>query len=150
MDFIEFKVMEPQQHFLAIKRQCDLQREIRKRIKGDNGADCEFFYENENKLTYLTVVTINPKHQEMFTLHQTHGYKDSIGCLDEVMAYLDNIHRSDSGIIPYKVSWCKLNENNRNESTFYVKNLQELTDKFYENKNVDDYVIQSVVMLPMS
>lgn len=140
-----------QQQFLAIKRQCDLQSQIRKLIYADNKAECEFFYSSDiSNMNYLTVVTINPKHREMFTLHQTAGYPNVVECLDEVLAFLNSLKQPNERIIAYGVTWYKRSVNETHTSTFYVKNLRELTDKFFENKTADDYVIQSITMLPLS
>lgn len=144
--------MDPQQ-FLSLKRQCDLQSHIRTLIRQDNGADCEFFYSTEKRndhINYLTVVTINPKHREMFTLHQTKGYLSKVECLDEVITYLESINLPESSFIPYKVTWYRRDVGEPNTSTFYVKEMQELLDKFYENKDPINYVIQSITMIPSS
>ena len=147
----ESEMVNQQQQLLAIRRQCDLQQQIRLLIHKDNQAQVEFFYENDDDgYIFLTVVTVNPVHREMFTLHQTDGYSSQIECLDEVLAYLQSVRQQSSGYIPYEVVWYKKSESGTNKSTFYVKNLQELSDKFFENKNPDDYVIRKIEMLPVS
>jgi len=139
------------QQFLAIKRQCDIQSQIRRTIYADNQAECEFFYNtDEIGKNYLTVVTINPKHREMFTLHQTAGYDTILECLDEVTAFLNALKLPSSRSIPYQVTWYKSSVRETNKSTFYATNLRELTDKFFENKNIEDYTIQSITMLSTS
>ena len=140
-----------------LRRRCDLEEQIVSMIRKDNQATCHFIYQDEtdesaNPLVSLTVITRNPKHHEIFTLFSTQKYSSPIDCLDEVIEYLTKLQTKPNDFFSYKVIWYKksVSPNELQTSYFYVTNMKELIDKFYEHKDVNEFIIYSISLNPLS
>ena len=141
--------------YLNLKRRCELEKKIQKRIYDDNNATCHFDYrhiDNQNKeqKVVLTLITSNPKHNELFSLYTTSAHNNEIKCLDEIIVYLDSWCQEDNGYFNYEVVWFrKESPDNKITSYFTGKNYYEIMHRFFENKNPNDFIIVSSHMRPI-
>ncbi len=134
---------------------CNLEREIMEKIKSDNGATCHFSYSpihdyvTDTQKVRLSLLT--SKNNEIFIAHTTQVYSTEVECLNEVIQYLNEIKKENSGYLTYEVVWSK-GSTEKNKSFFYGKYLTEVIDKFYKGKENTrkDYIIYSVILQPES
>ena len=78
-------------------------------------------------------------------------YYTKVECLNEVIQYLNEIKKENSGYLTYEIIWSK-GSTEKNKSFFYGKYLTEVIDKFYKGKENTrkDYIIYSVILQPES
>lgn len=151
--------------YLKLKRICQLENQIRQIINEDNGANCHFFYdqpssieadelfgvgEAERKKTVLTLVTSNPRHQELFTLYSTDPQDDQVSCLDQTITYLNQIKKKDNDLSTYQVVWYSDETPTRQISFFYAKDVPEVVSRFFDGKDKSLFNIVSIEMRPSS
>ena len=144
-------------NYLALKRRCELEEQISQRIYTDNSATTHFDYQNipnhsnHRQDKVLTLITSNPVHKELFSLYTTQAHPTETECLDEVISYLDQIQQNDSGYFNYKIEWFRSNNSNEKFTSYFTgQNFKEIVDKFFENKNPDDFIIVSMQMSAIS
>lgn len=97
-------------------------------------------------LRIVTVLTYNPKTKETFLLKTVTAKTDEEG-LQLILAYAKN-HKTDYD--SFTVVWAKKSETKQEKSYFYCKDLLEALEKFYHNKNREDYVVYETKMNPKS
>jgi hypothetical protein len=104
-------------------------------------------FDNSMTLTEfcVRVITFNVKTNEKFLLKEVHSYLSYENALEEIYSYISNNDIGNS----YTVEWSKKSEN-KNISYFYCKNVLELAEKFFYDKNVDAYIIHSIKLNPIS
>lgn len=139
-------------NYLNLKRRCELEQRIQAQIYNDNRATCHFDYQSvDNQQIVLILITSNPTHNELFTLYTTDPHCNEIQCLDEVLVYLDKIRNKDHGLYNYQVQWYKTEEYDKKYTSFFTgKNIMEILNRFFENKDPDEFVVISIQMRPIS
>lgn len=138
--------------YRSLKRRCELEDQIRSQIYGDNRAGTHFDYQKQpDGSVTLTLITTNPIHKELFTLYTTSPHPSDAECLDEVLVYLDEVRQRNTGHFNYKVVWFRSGEHQEKFTSYFTgRNFKEIVDKFYHNKNPDDYVIISWTQQPIA
>ena len=134
---------------------CNLEREIMEKIKSDNGATCHFSYSpihdyvTDTKKVSLSLLT--SKNNEIFIAHTTQVFSTEVECLNEVIQYLNEIKKENSGYLTYEVVWSK-GSTEKNKSFFYGKRLDDIIEKFYKGKEKtkEDYIIYNITLQPES
>jgi hypothetical protein len=131
-----------------------LEDEISRAIMADNGCTAHFDYKeiiigklNGSKYdNEVTVMTYNPKTCETFLLKSVTAKTYEEGLM-KISEYVKN-HKADYD--SFTILWAKKGEGKQSHSYFYCKDALEALEKFYFNKERDDYVIYSVTMSPKS
>ena len=127
-----------------------LEDEISRTIMAENGCTTHFEYEaafpaklGDSALRKVTVMTYSKQKQATFLLKEVLVSTDEEG-LEEILKYAKS-HKDDYD--SFTVVWIKKGVGNKSEkSYFYCKDLFEVLEKFYFNKNREDYVIYEVKM----
>lgn len=133
-----------------------LEEEIKSIIFNDNGCTATFEY-NEipnqynslmtKKHTQVVVRTFNSSKDETFIMCVKKG-ASAHDALNEVINYLKLIKKSGSS---YTVRWRKKGEHMPLQSSyFYCDNILQVVDRFFTDKNVDEYVVDEIKMNPIS
>ena len=131
-----------------------LEDEISRMLMADNGCTAHFDYSDMNfKLKSLSepakrkviVLTYNSIKKETFLFKEVEATTDEEG-LKEILKYAKS-HKEDYD--SFTILWAKRGVANSSEkSYFYCKDLLEAMEKFYFNKNREEYVIYEVKMNP--
>ena len=127
----------------AILEIFDMEHKIKSIIKNDNNSQCIFDY-NENS---LKIYTKNPLHLEMFLMVDIEG-PTKMKCLENALSYLKKKVKK-STYYTYSVEWVKCGQMTKHTSYFWVRNMTELLEKFYDgDKNEHDYIIYTISLRP--
>ena len=127
----------------------ELENKIRKIISNDNARIAAFEYTplqvmSEDDIFVLTVSTFNEATKEVTVMYKTKPDTSKEVCLAEVVNYLEVIKPTLS---PYTMIWKKKGDPaDSTKSYFYVNNVQEILDKFFSNRKIEEYVIFSINM----
>ena len=132
----------------------ELEEKIRKIIAQDNGRATIFDYDADppaghqnDKPGYgvmLEVSTFNEATKEVTLMYRTTAGIKKEEALAQVLHYLEVIKPTLS---PYTMVWKKKGEaGESNKSFFYVNNVQEILDKFFATRKIEEYVIFSITM----
>jgi hypothetical protein len=131
-----------------------LEDEISRMIMAENGCTAHFEYEHDKLNTEIfknthtiTVTTYNPKSKETFLLKSVTA-NDYVEGLMKISEYVRN-HKIDYD--SFTVTWSKKGDSHtRPLAYFYCKDALEALEKFYFNKERDEYIIYDVKMNPKS
>ena len=128
-----------------------LEDEISRALMAENGCTAHFDYSDDRmnmkgvdvpKNRTITVMTYNPKTRETFLLKEVSAESDEQGLM-KVSEYVKT-HKVDYD--SFTVLWAKKGEKKQAGSYFYCKDALEALEKFYFNKQREDYIIYSVTM----
>lgn len=105
-----------------------------------------FNFKQRNETVRLDMVTINPKHEQSFLFHSTDG-TDKADALRKMVEYIqDHYHHENS----MTIQWMKVGENKLYTSYFRAINMYEALDKFYYERDLNQYKIFSISLNPVS
>ncbi len=105
-----------------------------------------FNFKQRNETVRLDMVTINPKHEQSFLFHSTDG-TDKTDALRKMVEYIqDHYHHENS----MTIQWMKVGENKLYTSYFRAINMYEALDKFYYERDLNQYKIFSISLNPVS
>lgn len=129
-----------------------LEDEISRTVMAENGCTAHFEYHEIitgklNSSTFnkkVTVMTYNPKTQETFLLKEVEA-NTSEECLEKILEYVKS-HKEEFD--SFTIFWSKKGESKSEKSYFYCRDLFEALEKFYFNKNREEYTIYEVKMNP--
>lgn len=122
-----------------------LQKEIITRL-GVSQENTIFNFKQKNEVVRFDLVTINPKHEQSFLFHTVHG-TDKVDALKKMIEYID-LHYPSEGSMT--IQWIKLGDNKLHTSYFRAKNMYEALDKFYYERDMNQYKIFSITLNPVS
>lgn len=105
-----------------------------------------FSYKQEGGIVHLDLTTINPRHHQSFLFYSVKAI-DKMEALNKVWEYV-NLHYQKEDT--YTLQWIKIGEHNLHTSYFRAKNIYEVLDKFYYERDVNSYRIYSISLNPMS
>ncbi|MFN8276950.1 MAG: hypothetical protein U0T84_05670 [Chitinophagales bacterium] len=105
-----------------------------------------FNFRERNDVMRLDVVTINPTHEQSFLFHTVNG-TDKIDALAKMAAYIENNYPEESSMT---VQWMKIGDSQLHTSYFRAKNMYEALDKFYYERDRNQYKIYSIAVNPVS
>ncbi len=141
--------METSRDILNFEKQLKFQKEIEKIIYKDNFSSCsvDFIYHEFPNTGYdLFVITENPMHNTPFLLCKTHGITHADAAL-AALEYIDS-HRAIE--YTFTVEWKNNKESDTKISYFIAKDILAALDKFYFNKDKEDYFIFSIKTNPIT
>jgi len=105
-----------------------------------------FSYKSVNEVIQLDIITFNPRHSQSFLFHSVKAL-DKLEAAEKVLEYVNkHIQKEDS----YTLQWIKIGEQNLHTSYFRAKNIYEVLDKFYFERDVNSYRIYSISLNPLS
>ena len=105
-----------------------------------------FNYKEKENVVRLDLITINPRHEQSFLFHSVKGL-DKIEALQKLLAYvLTNRNKENS----YTVQWMEMGTDELHTSYFQAKNMYDALDKFYYERDVNQYKIFSINLNPIS
>jgi hypothetical protein len=122
-----------------------LQKEIITKL-GISQDNAIFNFKQKNDVVRFDLVTINPKHEQSFLFHTVHG-TDKIDALRKMIQYI-NEHYAVEGSMT--IQWIKIGDNKLHTSYFRAKNMYEALDKFYYERDMNQYKIFSITLNPVS
>lgn len=140
-------------------RVIELESEISTIIKSDNGCETHFEYSdnypgsNKAREVSVSVITYNPITKANFLLCQLWGKRSKhskIFALEKALKYVKK-HKKD--YYTHTITW--YNKGNKettgtHTSYFVAENPLEALEKFYYEKDPDDYIVFSVILNPIS
>lgn len=134
--------MNIQDQHLEIAR---LQQQICKKL-GIATTNVIFNFKEKGNLVKFDLVTINPKHEQSFLFHSLTGV-DKIDALKKMLEYIEKNYAEESSMT---IQWIKIGENILHTSYFRAKNMYEALDKFYYEREINQYKIFSISLNPVS
>lgn len=123
-----------------------LENKISKIIEEDNNCSSHFEYNAVNGRTEVTIITYNPNHHEQFVLKKEIAGSSEQG-LQKVLEYLENTRKNYN---TYTLVWLKKGEGKTRTSYFTGSDMKDVLEKFYHNKNREDYIIYEIKLNPES
>jgi hypothetical protein len=122
-----------------------LQKEIITRL-GITQDNAIFNFKQKNDVERFDLVTINPKHEQSFLFHTVHG-TDRVDALKKMLEYISEHYSKESSMT---IQWIKIGDNKLHTSYFRAKNMYEALDKFYYERDMNQYKIFSITLNPVS
>lgn len=124
-----------------------LEDSISREVMSVNGCTAHFEYKDDNRISLkgenkpnprsIVVMTYNPNTTETFLLKEICAQTDEDG-LKEILDYVKR-HKQDYDSFTFE--WIKKGADKREISVFYCKDFLEATEKFYFNKNREEYIV---------
>lgn len=115
-------------------------------ILGLSKDQLNFSFKEIDGIIHLDLMTINPRHQHSFLFHSVKAI-DKQEAMQKMLDYIKiNFKKEDS----YTLQWSKLGETSLHTSYFRAKNIYEILDKFYFERDVNSYRIYSISLNPIS
>jgi hypothetical protein len=105
-----------------------------------------FSYKPVNDVTQLDIITLNPRHDQSFLFHSVKGL-DKLEAASKLLEYVQLHYQKEDS---YTLQWIKIGEQNLHTSYFRAKNIYQVLDKFYFERDVNSYRIYSISLNPMS
>jgi hypothetical protein len=105
-----------------------------------------FSFKQKDNVIRLDLITINPKHDQSFLFNTTKAV-DKIEALKKMMDYVKVHYKTEE---TYTIQWVKIGEDSLHTSYFRAKNIYDVLDKFYYERDLNSYRIYSVALNPIS
>ncbi|MCS6820146.1 MAG: hypothetical protein RMJ53_09295 [Chitinophagales bacterium] len=122
-----------------------LQSEIAQML-GMRQENLIFNFKFKNETVKLDLVTVNPRHEQSFLFHSVTG-TDKADALRKMVDYIQNHYHHENSMT---IQWMKVGENVLHTSYFRAKNMYEALDKFYYERDLNQYKIFSISLNPVS
>jgi hypothetical protein len=115
-------------------------------ILGLTSEQVNFSYKEIDGIVHLDLMTINPRHQQAFLFHSVKAI-DKSEAMQKMLDYVKiNFKKEDS----YTLQWSKVGDQSLHTSYFRAKNIYEILDKFYFERDLNSYRIYSISLNPIS
>ena len=123
-----------------------LEDRISKLIFSDNGRTIHFEYNLQEGQHKVVAHTYNSKNRETFLLKTETGtsYEE---CLNKIYTYIESIQKSDNS---YTIVWSRKGKSEINKSYFMGEDIIEVIKKFFNGKDVNQYLVYEIKMNPTS
>jgi hypothetical protein len=122
-----------------------LQQEITKHV-GLNPDHIIFDFSEKDNINKLSLITVNPKHEQSFLYHTTKGI-DKIDALKKMKEYILEYRKNENS---YTLQWIQQGAEELNTSYFRADSMYEALDKFYFGRDMASYKIFSIYLNPIS
>lgn len=123
-----------------------LENQISRIIEEDNNCSTHFEYNFVDGKTEIAIITYNPIHHEQFVLKKETA-PSAESALQKVLEYLENSRKYQN---TYTLVWLKKGESKTRTSYFSGSDMKDVLDKFYHNKESEDYIIYEIKLNPES
>jgi len=130
-------------------KKIELESLIQTIVEVDNASACTVHFDYRPGIGHyidLSIITHNPIHGTDFLFHKSSGMTDE-HALQNAYNYLIH-HRSNEST--FTIEWKKKDEAHTVVSYFSGDNMLDVLRKFYFNKNVDDFIVFSTKLNPLS
>ena len=114
----------------------ELEDEISRLVKETNGCSTHYEYSDMT----IKAITYNPTTKEKFLLLQV-AEDNEIKGLEKILDYVKNHKKT---YYSHTVVWSNKKDMKTNSSYFYCPDAFEALEKFFYNKNKEDYIIYLV------
>lgn len=115
-------------------------------ILGLSAEQVNFAFKEISGIIHLDLMTINPRHQQSFLFHSVKAI-DKSEAMQKMHDYVKiNFRKEDS----YTLQWSKIGDQSLHTSYFRAKNIYEILDKFYFERDVNSCRIYSISLNPIS
>lgn len=122
-----------------------LQNEIIKYV-GLNADNIIFNFVEKDNISILSLITVNPKHEQSFLYHTTKGI-NKIEALKKMREYVLEYHKNEN---TYTIQWVAQGTSEFHTSYFRASDIYEALDKFYYGRDMASSKIFSINLNPVS
>jgi hypothetical protein len=91
-------------------------------------------------------VTFNPRHNQSFLFHSCKSI-DKIEALQKMLDYIKSNYRKEE---TFTIQWIRIGEDTLHTSYFRAKNVYDVLDKFYFDRDLNSYRIYTISLNPIS
>lgn len=129
------------------KKQIQLESQISKYFSNDNSTTAHFHFEKtEDDKLELSLYTYNEKRNTSFLFKKVKGL-NKIVAISKVLKYIQEVMPEENN---YTVKWYFKDDGKMQKSYFRGVDPEDVIEKFYDNKNRDNIVIDEVKLSPLS
>lgn len=129
------------------KKQIALESQISKYFMKDNGVTTHFYFsEVEEEKLELSVYTFNENRSTSFLFKRVKA-GDKIVALSKVLKYIQEVMPEENN---YTVKWRFKKDGTMQESYFRGVDPEDVINKFYDNKDRDNIIIDEVKLNPVA
>lgn len=122
-----------------------LQNEIKEMIDLDND-NILFDAIEKDGLVSMSVITINPMHNQSFLFHKSEG-ASKIECLEAIKNYALKHDQSENS---YTIQWMHSGDSSLHTSYFRAAHIYGALEKLYHGSEMTDYKVFSITLNPIS
>lgn len=105
-----------------------------------------FSYKQVEGVFQLDLITFNPRHNQSFLFHSCKSI-DKIEALQKMLDYIKSNYRKEE---TFTIQWIKIGEDTLHTSYFRAKNVYDVLDKFYFDRDLNSYRIYTISLNPIS
>ncbi len=105
-----------------------------------------FSYKQLEGVSQLDLITFNPRHNQSFLFHSCKAI-DKVEVLQKMLDYIISNYRKEE---TYTIQWIKIGEESLHTSYFRAKNIYDVLDKFYFDRDLNSYRIYTISLNPIS
>ena len=105
-----------------------------------------FNYKEKENFVRLDLITINPRHEQSFLFHSVKGM-NKVEALQKLLDYVLTTRQKENS---YTVQWMKMGTDELHTSYFQATNMYDALDKFYYERDVNQYKIFSINLNPVA
>jgi hypothetical protein len=121
-----------------------IENQIRKEL---DETTLYFDYTENDIYTELDLITISKVHGERFLFHKVRNV-NKLNCLNSMLDYIRSDYKKN--FQTYEIVWKRKTTNEDIKSWFCGKSFIEIIDKFYHLKDINEVIIYSVTLKPLS
>ena len=122
-----------------------IQQEIKDYL-GLRTSDLVFEYTTIDGKVKLDLITINPRHNQAFLVHNETG-ADKVHALTKMLAYVQSYKEKENS---YTIQWVAKGETELHTSYFKAGNILDALQKLYYGRDMNTITVFSVVLNPIS
>lgn len=104
------------------------------------------FKDREGGVIKLNLITINPRHEQSFLFHSVKGL-NKIEALEKMLEYVETHFGEEN---TYTIQWIQVGEDDLHTSYFRGRNVYDILDKFYFERDLNGYRIFSITLNPVA
>ena len=104
----------------------------------------EFGHDDNN--IRLDLITVNPRHNQSFLLHQEVGV-DKVDAARKMLDYVKSYKEKENS---YTIQWIRRGDTELHTSYFRASNVYGALDKLYYGRDMNTITVYSVVLNPVS
>lgn len=122
---------------------------LQKSIQDALGLSSEniiFDFLQQEGLTILNLITVNPRHEQSFLYHSVKAI-DKLEALQKMQEYVDAFNKEQN---TYTIQWRKKDAAELHTSYFRAHNIYEALDKFYHNRDLNACTVFTVTLNPVA
>jgi hypothetical protein len=115
-------------------------------LLGIDLAHLVFSFKQVEGVFQLDLITFNPRHNQSFLFHTCKAI-DKVEALQKMFDYIKSNYRKEE---TFTIQWMRIGEDSLHTSYFRAKNIYDVLDKFYFDRDLNSYRIYSISLNPIS